>query len=359
MPDWSAERVKRLEGDCLVQDSGHVSRARHHQIGIEGTFVYASDRGCRCACTFCYNHKMRELYRRQRVLRFKSVDGILADLHEILNQYQGIEFVNFMNDDSFARPARDIKAFAGRYKAEIGLPFFMMGTEHTITEDRLAALVDAGLRVLNMGIQSGSDRVLRTIYRRPSSAERIIRTAGLINRYRDRLTVYYDLLINSPFDTEEDLLATADLVRKLPTPFYLVTHNLVVGPGTHLWHLGREQGLWEFEEADRIYESDFHDFENFGNRKHVHRYLNSLLEGLAGRHDSDRIGRLPRYVTQLDPTIEGMLRTAMDGQPGSDSQETLDILTSRPILDATQMGVVGVDSITAGIPPKNYWECSH
>ena len=62
MPDLSPERVYFLEGTTIVKDTGRIKETHHHQIGDRTTFVYASDRGCPLACTFCYNHQMRQLY---------------------------------------------------------------------------------------------------------------------------------------------------------------------------------------------------------------------------------------------------------------------------------------------------------
>lgn len=356
LPDFSPERVYFLEGATIVKDTGRIKETHHHQIGDRTTFVYASDRGCPLACTFCYNHQMRQLYPGQRPLRFKSVDRIMSELHEVVANYPNTRFINFMNDDSFARTEPDIAEFARRYGNEIGLPFFMMGTPNTITESRLAALVDAGLAVLNMGIQSGSDRVNREVYGRPCLRERVLKTAEVIGRFTDRITAYYDLIINSPFETEQDLHDTFDLIRQLPPPFYLVTHNLVVGEGTYLWDLGRSQGIWEADEADRIFRSDYHDYSNFERRQHVDQYLNHVLEWMAGLHDAKRVGRLPRRIADVDHhTPLGSLLADVDL---SDSSEimTLDMLLRPEISERMRSQHHAFQEITRSLAPKQYWD---
>ncbi len=358
MPDFSPERVYFLEGATIVKDTGRIKETHHHQIGDRTTFVYASDRGCPLACTFCYNHQVRQLHPGQRPLRFKGVDRIMAELRQVVANYPDTRFINFMNDDSFARTDADILEFARRYRDEIGLPFFMMGTPNTITKKRLTALVEAGLAVLNMGIQSGSDSVNKQVYGRPCPRRRVLETSHVIQCFADQIAIYYDLIINSPFEDEEDLLATVSLVRELPRPFYLVTHNLVVGEGTRLWNVGRSQGMWDHDEADRIYRSDFHDYENFERRRHVDQYLNHVLEWMAGRHDEKHLGRLPRRVGDLDPS--GPLAAMLAGCPAflkaRPADPTLDMLISSDILAAMRSQAAALEGVTRSLGPKRYWE---
>ena len=70
-------------------------------------------------------------------------------------------------DDSFlAASSEEIEQFSEAYRDAVGVPFFVLATPETVTDDKLSCLVDAGLRHVEMGIQSGSPTTLEA-YGRP------------------------------------------------------------------------------------------------------------------------------------------------------------------------------------------------
>ena len=80
-------------------------------------------------------------------------------------------------DDVFTVHPRWLDQFLPRYKAEIGLPFWCYSYPTTHDRELLQKLKDAGCVAITMGVQSGSERILREYFNRPTKSERVIAAA--------------------------------------------------------------------------------------------------------------------------------------------------------------------------------------
>jgi radical SAM superfamily enzyme YgiQ (UPF0313 family) len=89
-------------------------------------------------------------------------------------------------------------------------------------------LKDMGLYEVNMGIQSGSERIRKEIYNRHESNEQIINSIKIFNRYKIRVTC--DLILGNPYETEIDKKENLKLLMKVPKPIILLTYTLLFFP---------------------------------------------------------------------------------------------------------------------------------
>jgi hypothetical protein len=80
-------------------------------------------------------------------------------------------------------------------------------------DDYLKTMVDAGARLLMVGVESGSDRILKS-FQKGISKEQVIRINRKLARY-PQLTAHYNFLYGSPGETYEDLLETKDMAVQL------------------------------------------------------------------------------------------------------------------------------------------------
>jgi len=175
----------------------------------------------------------------------------------------------------------------------------VLASPQRITSEKLELLVKSGLVRLDIGVESGSERIKREIFNRPVSNETIIKAAEIINRY-PQLIVFYFIIIGNPYDARQDLLDTISLVSRLPAPFYLQAYNLVFIPGTILFEKALADGIISGI-SDSGYELDF--LAGLDYKKHSWKnenlYLNSLLFLMAGRSTRLRIGLVPRFLIKI------------------------------------------------------------
>jgi radical SAM superfamily enzyme YgiQ (UPF0313 family) len=218
-------------------DSFHVPADAHKRMtqDPEGTGNYAcksyllmASRGCVFSCSYCYAQPVRDMMGAEgsKFVRRRSMDHLFDELR-YAKSLPWVIFIGFW-DDIFVDDRRWLEEFAERYPREIGLPFFALVHPNTVNKKIVELLKTAGCHTVGLGIQSGSDRIARDLYRRHYSRDRAIETAHLLNPNFD---VYYDLIINNPYETEEDIRETLELFLSFPRPFSIDTNFLLWFPG--------------------------------------------------------------------------------------------------------------------------------
>ena len=259
--------------------NGTVSR----MFGRTG-YQTMTGRGCPHACTYCGNSFYRDLYKRQRYVRYRSVEHVMEELEAVKREYPFINFIWFSDDSFFGRPLPDLLNFAAQYKARIGDPFYLLGSPGTITEEKYEAMVDAGLHCIQMGVEHGSPRIQKMFKRSTMGNDKIIKSAEVITQFTDRTAPpQYDVIYDLAYETTEDQLNTLRLISDLPKPYRLQVFSVIYYPGTSLHTIAARDGLVNDEKAE-IYDRMF--FERHDS------YTNTLLF-LA------RSGKMPHNLLKL------------------------------------------------------------
>ena len=65
----------------------------------------------------------------------------------------------------------------------------------------------------------------------------------MVNEYRGQVKADFDIILDNPWDTDEDLIETLMFLSKLPTPFILNLCSLIFFPGTELYRKAKKEGL--------------------------------------------------------------------------------------------------------------------
>lgn len=227
-----------------------------NRLGTFYQYKTMASRGCPHSCTYCCNSIYREMYQGQRYLRWRSLEKIFEELETVIRKVPYFNSVMFFDDSFFALPPKQMKRFAEEYKTRIGLPFATQSSPQTTSEEKMEYLIDAGMVYLEMGIQTGSDRI-NSLYQRRQTKEQVLKAARVINRFTDRmLPPDYHLILDNNWETDEDVLETLDLVLQIPRPFGLKPSSLVLYPGTKLFTKAMGEGLIHDEKFD-VYRKAF------------------------------------------------------------------------------------------------------
>ena len=173
-----------------------------------------------------------------------GVERVIAELEFQLGRLGFIEFVGFGDDDFFVRPASELEQFAASYKSRIRLPFGIAVSARTYRREKLDILLGAGLKIVQMGVQSGSQRVLDTVFNRTLSVERT-RGAGLdlARAMRTGMDLSLDFIIDNPYETREDAYKTFRYILELPPKVQLNVFSLAYFPGTPLYERALADGI--------------------------------------------------------------------------------------------------------------------
>ena len=218
MPGTSGSKIQHLD-QIPFQDYDY----RNHYI-LDGADVRKMDikvmeqwgrlymtqptRGCPFACTFCVNNTFIKMYPHQKPIRKRSVDNLIEELMEVKTNLPFVNQIKFDDDAFFLLPLDEMTEFSRRYKKNIKLPLIITGaTPSTLTREKFSVLVDAGLVEIRMGIQSAGERT-KKLYKRPHSNEEVEKTVRMVHEYKDNVTPSYDIILDSPWETDEDSIET-------------------------------------------------------------------------------------------------------------------------------------------------------
>jgi radical SAM superfamily enzyme YgiQ (UPF0313 family) len=202
-PDWSRELYVLINADTVERDY-YPEKSRSYAI--------MTQRGCPFSCHFCIESKYQDMFGKKNSLRRKSVDLIIEELLWAKKTLR-IRKVMFY-DDVFTVHPRWLDEFLPLYKAEIGLPFWCYSYPTTHDRALLDQLRDAGCVAITMGVQSGSERVLKEHFNRPTKTDRVIAAAEEI--VAAGITGFYDLITRVDFETVDDLEETYEFLLKFP-----------------------------------------------------------------------------------------------------------------------------------------------
>jgi len=320
------------DGKLIALNPENTANPEHHQVNREEkTFVYASDRGCPLNCSFCYVSVLRSEHAKadrakgqevQPFLRRKAIPAIIEDLVEVRRQNPQVEFLNIMNDDTAAHDLKDLQEFAKLYREQVDLPFYCMVSPRSLlkggkAKEKVQALIDAGLKELNMGIQTNGE-TNREIYNRPQPDKMVLEVADLLHDFaredldedeQEKVDLFFDFIIHNPLETREDTKRTIELIKKLKPPFDVVAHTLYVGKRSEMrqeYELEKAKAKEEGREFPVVLEdltdqTDYHDTDRFYDNlaKNYAFVINTVIEFMAGRHDANMTGRIPRYAKDL------------------------------------------------------------
>jgi anaerobic magnesium-protoporphyrin IX monomethyl ester cyclase len=332
-------------GEIIPYPVGGAVSPKHHQLGHPNTVVYTGMWGCANTCNFCHVTSLVDQARADaekesertnmkiivpRVI-VKKVDRQIEELEALVRDNPNAEFVNFGDNDFLQKSKSELEHFSEVYPKKIGLPFYCMASPNTVTRKRIELLVNAGLKELNIGIQA-SEKTNRR-YDRNITDKQVLNAGDIIAEYTQdgTIDVFYDFINFNPSESEEDLAATYDLIGKLKGNFDLVIHHLTLGDALKkiVTDVSRHTGVKKSDLIDSTQSLDYHNLpkeflEKFKNYARGTLYSNLIMDWIAGKHDEQMIGRLPRSTADLlgIPQIKKWYQSSGENLPG----ETLNAL---------------------------------
>ncbi|MCX7015485.1 MAG: radical SAM protein, partial [Candidatus Sumerlaeota bacterium] len=211
-------------GKFYLHDGQAREGARPAVSKLNTVYPTLCARGCPFSCTYCCNSMLRDLYGTKGYIRHHSVGRVIEEIRHNLPYNRQVNIIEF-HDDVFGIQLPWLREFAEDYPRRVGLPFFAYTEPSLCTPERVALLKKAGIRYTIIGVQSGSERVLREVYRRHANPRRILESVHLLRR--EDIPFVVDLIGNNPLETEEDCRATLDLLLAFPPGFTLHEINVL------------------------------------------------------------------------------------------------------------------------------------
>ncbi|MBF0434561.1 MAG: cobalamin-dependent protein [Magnetococcales bacterium] len=210
----------------------------HRHLGTH--YAVLSSRGCPYQCTYCCNNFISGLYGTTKIRR-RSVDSVIRELSVAIRDYPEIETINFADDCFLAANIKEIIHLSDLYKDLVGKPFIIRSIPTYITEEKISVLKTAGLSWVLIGLQSGSDRIVKDVYKRKSLSKHFLKASSII--HHSGVAACYDIIMDNPYETDEDRWETVYLLMQLPKPFFVDFFSLNFYRGTEIYIQAVKDGL--------------------------------------------------------------------------------------------------------------------
>ncbi|HWA88592.1 MAG TPA: radical SAM protein [Rhizomicrobium sp.] len=198
--------------------------------------LYTS-RGCMAKCTFCTGKDAYNVERR-RTYRFRDPVAVVDEM-ETLTRSFGTEFF-YINDDNFLgygnKSERRVEKFASEIIARnLNIEFATECRVDGLDRDLLHLLKEAGMVQMLLGLESGSDAVLKR-WRKGATAEQnreAVRTVKALG-----INVEPGFILVDAHTTPDEIAENISFIRetgldRTPFPTYLI-NRLSVYPGTEI-----------------------------------------------------------------------------------------------------------------------------
>jgi len=164
-----------------------------------------------------------------------------------------IEVVIFGDDDFFTRSKKQLEKFAQKYRKKIGLPFGIAVSANTYDKEKMEILLDSGLKVVQVGVQSGSQRTLDEVYYRKIKVSKTRKVVHQITSYHKThgLDLLLDFIIDNPYETTNDIIQTYKYILDVPLHVRINIFFLAFFPGTPIYDRALKDGFIEpFDEKE-------------------------------------------------------------------------------------------------------------
>lgn len=204
-------------------------------IPKHGIIHLFSSRGCPYRCSFCVSSRYWEK------LRFFSSEYVLEEIDRVVAEYKPIT-IGFYDDLFIASKARLIEIVEGLEKRNYGkkLEFVLNGRANLITDDLACLLKRMNVVAVNLGLESGSDKILSYLKGEAATVETNRLALEILHRHK--INAHGTFIIGSPGETETDILATKSFIQSSKLSSFDV-YLLTPLPGTPVWEIAISKGL--------------------------------------------------------------------------------------------------------------------
>lgn len=169
---------------------------------------FISNRGCPFKCTYCFNRAYKKLYKGNKIIRWRSVENLIAEIKEVKDKYP-LEIVRFIDDIFILPPVSWLEEFKRLYTQKINLPFVCNLQVKVVTDEKIKIIKEAGCMSVYMAIEAGNDRIRKDLLDRNMSKEEIIKAFDLVHKYG--IPIGAENILGLPEGSFETALETLEL----------------------------------------------------------------------------------------------------------------------------------------------------
>jgi radical SAM superfamily enzyme YgiQ (UPF0313 family) len=246
------QKLRSMQGICCREENGLLIKTeprplirkldelppplRRIPYGQKWAYLFSA-RGCPYRCMYCASHSFWRIYRPH------SAEYVINEIEKLVRDF-GVSSVYFV-DDLFIAPKQRLREirFLMEQKGWLGrLRFKGFVRANLVDEETIRILKELGFTEVRFGMETASERLLARIKDQPFTIEQAENTIALCKKYR--LPVCASFMFGIPGETERDISASMDFVRKHRRNFYISGFYIMQPvPGSRLWDDCLRKGL--------------------------------------------------------------------------------------------------------------------
>jgi len=215
------------------------------EVNLQGS------RGCYGQCTFCC---INPFYADSSRWRGRSPENIVAEI-DMLMAGRGTKDFYFTDPNFFGPGSQGQKRamhLASLLKSR-GIHFGIEGRVNDLHDQTIEALVDAGLRHILIGLESGKDDSLKRLNKMTTVAQNE-RAISILRKHSIEPNIGF--IMFEPYSTLEDIRTNLEFLRRnqllnnLPITANVLYHHQIVLKGSPAFQVLRAQGLLELSPGE-------------------------------------------------------------------------------------------------------------
>lgn len=273
-------------------------------------------RGCPNRCTYCSNHALARIAP-GRYVRFRPREDVISELEEIAERYPRLKSV-YLEVETVSTSLEYAYALCGlleKFNLKRGKPV-TFGVNLVVTknivkncDEFLGRLRKANFKYLNIGLESGSEKIRNEVLRRPEYSNNGL--ADFCRRAKEcGIDVYLFVLMGIPGETRAEFEETIDCVRRCD-PAHVYLSIFYPYPGTDLYLKAKEMKLFAGGIVDPLTERRraVLDLPGFSRRRIRREYLLFPYRAFKGKKPLYRIIPLMLvYYFTMRPRLNSLYR---------------------------------------------------
>lgn len=251
----SSNKIDSINGIAYYNDAGIIIRTRprelikdldilpfpKHEDFFDNKRNVASiltSRGCPFSCSFCCLDTVSK-----RKVRYRSVNNVIQEILFLKSRFSQLSTIWIHDDSFFLDNERAISICEEIASRKIKLNFICSGRVKPVSEKLVKAMEMAGFRQVLVGLESGSEKILK-------NSHKSITPDDAINAYRlfknSPIELTSFLIVGLWGEDDNTIFETIKLVQTLQKIKYTYFDDigvLYIYPGTEIYEIAKSAGF--------------------------------------------------------------------------------------------------------------------
>lgn len=232
--------------------SYHLFNLKKYKCALEGTDLpvigVLSSRGCPNKCNFCANTALRKA-----TLRLRNPKKFVDEIEFLINEY-GYNAFDFW-DDTLTMVKNHITDICNEIiNRRLNIKWFARARVNTVDREILKLMKDAGCVAIAYGIESGSEKILKSI-KKGINTKQAREAVKISSEIGFKISNYF--IVSMPGETIADIDMTLDMMDEFEKNTNVSNYYCfaMIYPGTGLEEIEKNQNLHNFSWYGPYYSS--------------------------------------------------------------------------------------------------------